>query len=242
MNIIQLTNHTPREADAEARAFSAGLRALHAQQHEVLVVTPEDAARHTPGRGLRFVRRLVGREEGEPPPAPLFAPEVVHVHHPFLVGEEALRLSAEQNLPLIFTAGRGYPPPLELDGDETSRLAGFLDTLAVCFANRCDVVIAPGAALAVRLFERGVSRPIHVVPDAETPAAAEAAAGRLLEIYVETLRQRRARGHRRELARSGRLDRELALAWSGVHPANPARARRPRGAFASFRDGAALSC
>ena len=208
----------------------------------MLFVAPEPAAHHTPGRAPRFTRTFADGDAGEPPPPPLFAPDLVHAHQPFLAGEEALRLAAEHDAPLIFTAGRAYSPPSPLPPGEAVHLAGFLDTLGVCFANRCDAVVAPCPALAVRLFERGVVRPIHVVPDADTPEAAEAGARRLIEIYSEALRQRRARGALRDNARSGHLLGELAVAWARVHPTDPARVRRFRGAFAPFRDGATLTC
>ncbi len=240
MNIFQLSNESAHAPDAPHLAACA--RALQQAGHTVLFVAPESAEHHSPGRAPRFTRTFADGDAGEPPPAPLFAPDLVHAHQPFLAGEEALRLAAEHDAPLIFTAGRPYSPPSPLPPGEAAHLAGFLDVLDVCFANRCDAVVSPCPALAVRLFERGVVRPIHVVPDADTPEAAEAGARRLIEIYNEAVRQRRARGPLRESAHSGRLRGELAVAWSRVHPSEFTRVHRSRGAFAPFRDGATLTC
>lgn len=243
MKIFQLSNDTAPGPAPDSRRLAACARALHDAGHTVLLVAPEAAEHHAPGRAPRFTRTLAPGDEVAPSPRAPLAPDLVHAHHPFLAGEEALRLAAEHDAPLVFTAGRGYSPPLPMAAAEAAGLAGFLDTLGICFANRCDAVVAPCPVSAVRLFERGVIRPIHVVPEADGPETAETAARRLIEIYDETLRRRRARGPVRDCARSAPLRRELALAWARVtNPASTARGPRFRGALASFRDGAALTC
>ncbi len=244
MKICLLANHSSEGHEPESLGLLAGARALAAEGHDVLLVSPEDASAHRPGLAPRFIRRLLDRGPEETPPAPLFAPDILHAQHPFLAGEEALRLAAEHDLPLVFTAGRARPLAVPRTPVESAALLTFVDALDVCFANRCDAVVTPCAALAVRLFERGVTRPIHVVPDADDAETAGPPARRLLEIYAETIRQRRARGGGNPGPGGGsaRLERELALAWSRVHPSDTTRARRSRGAFASFRDGVALTC
>jgi 1,2-diacylglycerol 3-alpha-glucosyltransferase len=242
MKICQLNNHPADGPDAEARAFAAGARALVDEGHEVLLVSPEDPSSHIPGKTPRFTRSMVDHGPEETPPAPLFAPDIIHTHQPFLAGEEALRLAAEYHAPLVFTAGHARPRPFPPLPEESASLLAFLDALDVCFANRCDLVIASSPALAVSLFERGVTRPIHVVPDADTPETAAVPARQLLETYTEALRQRRARGPLRECAQTWRRHRELALAWDRVHPSDHARARRLGDASTPLQDGAALTC
>src|SRR3546814_11892789 len=39
-----------------------------------------------------------------------FAPDIIHSHHPFLLGGTALRLARGRNLPLVFTHHTMYEP------------------------------------------------------------------------------------------------------------------------------------
>jgi len=244
MIILQLTNTRASDDDAEARSILADARALAEAGHEVTLVSPaEDRATLADrlprfvGAALRPAFSALATLSGPATPAP--APELVHVHHPFLVGEEALRIAALHDAPLVFTATLRYENPFPLPAPEAAHLRLFIEKLGVCFANRCDLVVAPAPAVAVRLFEGGVLRPIHVVADYDPPAAR---ARRLAAIYEEARAKRRARGPLRDPGGPPRLRRELALAWNKIHPAAPAPARRARGVFASLRDGSALPC
>lgn len=215
MNICQLTNASPSLLDPDDCDLVASARALAEAGHEVALLSPA----WPPASGLPpcFERRHFGGAGASPP-------DIVHAHEPFLAGELALGLAAESGAPLVFTADLRYDSPLALPEPEAAALRAFVEKLGVCFANRCDAVIAPSPALAVRLFEQGVTRPIHVAPDARSPAALPAHAARLAEIYEATRRRRSARGPS-PCPSSARLHHELALAWERVRPAAPGRAR-----------------
>ncbi len=93
-----------------------------------------------------------------------FQPEIVHSHHPFLVGSTALRLAYAQDLPLVFTHHtlfEHYTHLLPLDSPATKR---FVIRLAVGYANLCDLVFAPSRSVKDLLIQRGVRVPIEVVP------------------------------------------------------------------------------
>lgn len=240
MILLQLTN-TPA-TDRESRPLVACARALADAGHEVTLITPAEDRPSLRDRRPRFVDAAVPPASA-PRPAGGTPPEaradLVHVHHPFLVGEEAVRLAALHEAPLVFTSSLQYENPFPLPPAEAARLRAFIEKLSLCFANRCDAVVAPSAAVAVRLFEGGVTRPIHVVAEEES---AVVRAGRLLKIYAETLANRRARGPVRECGAAGRLRRELASAWHLVHPGAAASEPGRRGVLAGFRDGSALPC
>jgi hypothetical protein len=244
MIILQLTNTRASDTGAEACAIMADARALVEAGHDVTRVSPVEAQASLADRLPRFVRAALrpvfAAVSAAPEPARSAAPpELVHVHHPFLVGEEALRISALHDVPLVFTATLRYENPFPLPAPEAAQLRAFIEKLGVCFANRCDVVVAPDPVIAVRLFEGGVLRPIHVVAKDDAPPAR---ARRLTEIYEDARAKRRARGPVRETAASDRLRRELALAWSKVHPAASSFTRRSRGVLAGLFDGSALPC
>lgn len=93
-----------------------------------------------------------------------FKPDLVHSHHPFLLGDIALRISRKYELPLIFTYHTKFEDYLDyfpIHGDLFNR---FIMELAVGYANFCDRVIAPSKTIHAQLTARGVHRPVHVVP------------------------------------------------------------------------------
>ena len=244
MIILQLTNTRASDPETEARAILADAQALADAGHEVTLVSPAEDRATLADRIPRFIGAALRPAFAavsalvEPALAPP-APELVHVHHPFLVGEEALRIAALHDAPLVFTATLRYENPFPLPAAEADHLRAFIEKLGICFANRCDFVVAPSAAVAVRLFEGGVLRPIHVVSHDDPPGLR---AARLAKIYDEACANRRARGPVRDTAPAARLRRDLALAWHKIHPAATPPPRRTRGVFALLRDGSALPC
>jgi glycosyltransferase involved in cell wall biosynthesis len=110
-----------------------------------------------------------------------FAPDVIHAHHPFLVGNTAARAAAKFNVPLLFTHHTMYEHythyvPVELDV-----MKRYVQSLATGYANLCDRVIAPSESTAEIIRDRGVESPISVVPtgvDVEDYAEGDAEAFR----------------------------------------------------------------
>ena len=91
-------------------------------------------------------------------------PDVVHVHHPFLLGSTGLGLGRAMNRPVIFTYHTQYEryahymPFNELMVGEVAQQVGWK------FANCCDAVIAPSSDIREMLLERGVTTEIRVIP------------------------------------------------------------------------------
>jgi glycosyltransferase involved in cell wall biosynthesis len=89
-----------------------------------------------------------------------FKPDVIHAHHPFLMGETALRLAYTYKVPLCFTHHSLY----EENVGDSETVKKFVTELATGYANCCDHVIAPSESVAELIRERGVKTPISVVP------------------------------------------------------------------------------
>lgn len=93
-----------------------------------------------------------------------FHPDLVHAHHPFLLGDTALRAAAKRRIPLIFTHHtlfEEYTHVLPLPATAAKR---FVIELGTQYANLCDQVFAPSESVAALLRQRGVRAPIAVVP------------------------------------------------------------------------------
>ncbi len=94
-----------------------------------------------------------------------YAPDIIHSHHPFLLGSTAIRMAAWLKRPVLFTYHTQYERYLHyLPGGESESLRHFVVTLAVGYANLTDQVIAPSQSIAEELRTRGVIKPITVVP------------------------------------------------------------------------------
>jgi len=93
--------------------------------------------------------------------------DVLHVHHPFLAGRQAVRIVQDTGLPLVFTnhtryhlQARYYLPFIP---DELSD--GFLKAYLPRFTTWCDLVIAPSQGVARWLRSIGVEALIEVIPN-----------------------------------------------------------------------------
>src|SRR3546814_691272 len=93
-----------------------------------------------------------------------FAPDIIHSHHPFLLGGTALRLARGRNLPLVFTHHTMYEQYTHYVPGDSRVLGRFVVRLSTSYANLCDRIFAPSTSVAATLRERGVLVPIEVVP------------------------------------------------------------------------------
>jgi 1,2-diacylglycerol 3-alpha-glucosyltransferase len=93
-----------------------------------------------------------------------FSPDIIHSHHPFLLGDAALRTAWRKNLPLFFTHHtlyEQYTHYVPLDSLALQRVA---IQMATEYSNRCTQVIAPSESIAQLLSAREVVRPIQTIP------------------------------------------------------------------------------
>ncbi len=91
-------------------------------------------------------------------------PDIVHSHHPHLLGHTAVRIASRLNCPLVFTHHTMYEHYIHYVPTGASRLREFVITLVTGYCNLCDCVIAPSESVAAILLERGVRTPIEVIP------------------------------------------------------------------------------
>lgn len=90
--------------------------------------------------------------------------EVVHVHHPFLLGISGLNAARSERLPVVFTYHTQYERYAHYLPWDPAMIAEMAVNIATRFANSCDAVIAPSTDIEKTLRERGVDVPIRVIP------------------------------------------------------------------------------
>lgn len=175
MRIAMFTNTYLPQVGGVAQSVWRFTSELREMGHRVLVVAPQYS--HTPEEEADVVRipalpKFNGSDFSVALPVSLelsgqldrFEPELLHAHHPFLLGNTAARVAASRNLPLVFTHHTMYERYTHYVPLESDALADYVRTLSTRFANLCEHVVAPSESLADMLAERGVSAPVSVVP------------------------------------------------------------------------------
>jgi 1,2-diacylglycerol 3-alpha-glucosyltransferase len=93
--------------------------------------------------------------------------DVIHVHHPFISGQLALRYCKPLNIPIVFTNhtrydlyAQTYAPILTKEISQT-----FIQTYLPRFCSRVDMVVSPSNGMANILRELKIEAPITVIPN-----------------------------------------------------------------------------
>jgi len=177
MKICMMTNTYLPHVGGVARSVSTFVDEYRRLGHEVLVVAP-----HLPGRTSKRAEAVVERVAAIqnfngsdfsvrlPLAATLsqrldeFAADIVHAHHPFLLGDTALRFATNRNVPIVFTHHTKYEDYVHYMPFSSAALRKAAMELPTAYANLCDGVIAPSDSLASLIKRRGVKTPIAVVP------------------------------------------------------------------------------
>jgi 1,2-diacylglycerol 3-alpha-glucosyltransferase len=261
VNICHFTNTFLPHVGGVARAVQTLLEDQREARHRVLVVAPEFAEGPAAARIERSVLRIPALTHFNssdfsvrwPLAAALeerladFPADLLHAHHPFLLGDTALREGASRGVPVVFTHHtlyEHYTHYLPLQGEA---VGDFAAEVATRFANRCAAVVAPSRSVRDLIVGRGVTVPVEVIPtgiDTRLLASGDGAKGRAAQglppgvAVIGHLGRLAAEKNLRFL--TGALVRALGLrpeAWCLIVGDGPERAEMER-AFAESGVGA----
>lgn len=175
MKILMMTNTFTPHVGGVAHSVEAFVSEYRRRGHAVMVVAPEfenmpedetdvvriPAIQHFNGSDFSVVLPLAGSVSSA---IEEFGPDVVHSHHPFLIGATALRVARQYEIPLVFTHHTMYEQYTHYVPGDSEALKRFVVNLSTSYANLCNQVFAPSETVAAILRERGVASPILVVP------------------------------------------------------------------------------
>lgn len=88
--------------------------------------------------------------------------DVIHVHHPMMIGTTARYLSWKYQVPLVFTYHTRYEQYLHYIG--LSGLKGIMPAYLHRVLKRCDLVLAPTPAIQDYLEDIAIDAPVEVLP------------------------------------------------------------------------------
>ena len=175
MKIVMFTNTFTPHVGGVARSVSGLSEGLLELGHDVLVVAPVfPGASEDEEHVIRIpaVQKFGGSDFSLPIPVTRslaqvldsFAPDIVHSHHPFLLGGTALRVAAARKLPIVYTYHTNYElynHYVATYSEITRRLAL---NLALGYCDLCDAVIAPSASTATFVSEHTSTAQTVVIP------------------------------------------------------------------------------
>lgn len=175
MNVAMFTNTFTPHVGGVARSVQGQADELRRLGHRVLVVAPRfDTADEDETGVLRIpaVQNFNGSDFSVPVPAPLmvtgalnvFKPDIVHSHHPFLLGHTALRIAASGSVPVVFTHHTRYEQYTHYLPGDSALLKHFVMELVIGYCNLCNTVVAPSRSIAEMLQTQEVKAPIEVIP------------------------------------------------------------------------------
>jgi 1,2-diacylglycerol 3-alpha-glucosyltransferase len=180
MNILMLTNTYEPFVGGVPRSVGAYTRELRQQGHRVMIVTP--ALDEVPDREEDVIRipaiqHFNGSDFAVVLPIPhylrsrlgSFKPDIIHTHHPHLLGSTALRMATSAGCPLLFTYHTMYEDYLHYVPAHAERLRQFVIRFVTGYCNLCDHVVVPSQSVAQILQERGVRTPLTVIPTGVYP-------------------------------------------------------------------------
>jgi 1,2-diacylglycerol 3-alpha-glucosyltransferase len=175
MRIVMMTNTYLPHVGGVARSVDGFCRALRDLGHQIMVIAPEFPGipeAETDVVRVPAIQRFNGSDFSVRLPVPglldepleRFHPDLIHSHHPFLLGDTALRVASTRGLPVVFTHHTLYEEYTHYVSSDSDAIKRFVIDLSTGYANLCDHVIAPSQSVAAMLQQRGVTSPITVVP------------------------------------------------------------------------------
>jgi 1,2-diacylglycerol 3-alpha-glucosyltransferase len=173
MNILMMTNTYKPILGGLEKSVESFTEELRQRGHRVIIVAPEYEGMQPEFDVIRIpaVQKVRGIFSVQLPiPGVLtealgdFKPDIVHSHHPFLIGDTALRIASKYNIPLVFTHHTLYEQNVHYIPGQEKALREFVIELSTGYANLADQVIAPSESVEQLIKSRGVESPIDVVP------------------------------------------------------------------------------
>ncbi len=196
MKIMMLTNTFTPHVGGVARSVERFTAEYRRQGHRVLIVAPVFEGMPEEERDvvrIPAIQRFNGSDFSVVLPVPgflgtaveRFRPDIIHSHHPFLLGSTAMRLAITHNLPLVFTHHTMYEQYTHYVPGDSETMKKFAVSLATSYANLCNRVIAPSESIREILLERGVTTPVDVVPTGVRLADFRRSSGRGMRLALD---------------------------------------------------------
>jgi len=177
MKICMFTNTYLPHIGGVSRSVFTLAEDLQALGHQIMIVAPTYPAQGDDEDRLDVLRvpaiqNFNGSDFSLRIPLPFiirdrldtFQPDLIHSHHPYLLGDAALREARRLSLPLVFTHHTLYEAYTHYVPLDSKAMKRFVVSLSTAYANLCAHVVAPSRSIGELLKSRGVRSPIAEIP------------------------------------------------------------------------------
>jgi len=175
MNILMITNVFTPQIGGVTRSVQQFCHEFRNQGHCVLVIAPEYDRSPTDEHDVIRVPAIPNFYQNQYPlPLPAFStlipeirgfsPDIVHVHHPFLLGSTGQLIAADRNVPLVYTHHTRYSVYIETKTDWPRSIEEGILELIIGFCELCDGIVAPSVGIQDLLRQRGITTRMQVIP------------------------------------------------------------------------------
>ncbi|MBS0013204.1 MAG: glycosyltransferase [Desulfobacterales bacterium] len=219
MNICMFTNTYLPHVGGVARSVSLFETDLRKLGRNVLIVAPtfpdKKPGREKNSRVLRVpaIQNFNGSDFSVSIPIPFiideeidaFAPDIIHSHHPFLLGDAAMRTAYRRGLPLVFTHHTLYEQYTHYVSSQSPTMKKFVIKMTTAYANMCTHVVAPSQSIADLLKQRGVKTPVTPIATGVDYEAFQGGSGQQFRKEFSIPQNARVIGHLGRLAREKNL-------------------------------------
>lgn len=96
-------------------------------------------------------------------------PDIVHVHHPFLLGPHAVSVARQHGIPVIFTYHTQYEEYLHYVPVVKGLIRPFVMKRVNSFCQRVDSIIVPSNSMQAMIVERGITTHSEIIPSGINP-------------------------------------------------------------------------
>ena len=146
MNILMMTNTYTPHVGGVARSVSTFTKKLSDLGHRVIVVAPEYEGTSKDEKDIiriPAIQHFNGSDFSVVLPIPVFLenhvedfkPDIVHSHHPFLIGSTAVRISTKYSVPLVYTQHTMFEKYTHYVPVGFEKLKQFVASLSTGYAN-----------------------------------------------------------------------------------------------------------
>lgn len=92
--------------------------------------------------------------------------DIIHVHHPAIVGNVALHIRKKLGIPVVFTYHTRYEEYLYyISGlEKMEQRTGIIEKYLQYFCSHCDLLVAPTPSIRTYLYEKEILTPVEVMP------------------------------------------------------------------------------
>lgn len=178
LRIAFITNNYTPYGGGVVQSIDAITQELRSRGHDVRIITLDfpDTAQKDPPWVLRLQCPIKFKTKTKYaalpwcPAAQLrtifkqFPPDIVHVHHPFLLGPAATKVAREASTPVIFTYHTMYEHYAHHIPFPASLTQTIIKRMAHHFCTQVAAIIAPSNTIATTLKSDTIETPIIVIP------------------------------------------------------------------------------